>query len=236
MDQLQIFVSHSSRDKSFTDALVNSLRDAGADVWYDEHNLGTGQLLEEIQRELRARPIFIAILSVSSFTSSWVTRECTWAFQLYDREPSRTILPIVATPIRRAAFDGMLFLESFKRIAAPGDLPYPRAEAIDRTLSLLGLSSRLERQQADVMDVSGLITEGHSLIMRELAAQALLVLDQSIELSPANADAWGARRSILESGTCTRCSHGLGMHCYSRSVERRSVGQYGYAPCCTWTT
>ena len=33
-----------------------ALRDAGADVWYDEHNLTSGQLMELVQRELSLRP------------------------------------------------------------------------------------------------------------------------------------------------------------------------------------
>ena len=196
MDQLRIFVSHSSRDKLFADALVKTLREAGADVWYDEHNLGTGQLLEEIQRELRARPIFIVILSVSSFVSPWVTRECTWAFQLCDREPSRIILPVVATPIRRVAFDGMLFLESFKRIAGPGDMPYPRAEAIDRTLGLLGLSPQSGSQHVSVTDVSQHLSEANSLKVQGLNEQSLSLLDRAIELAPTNFSAWEERGGI----------------------------------------
>jgi predicted esterase len=35
--QMRIFVSHSHKDHEFCRALVNALREAGADVWYDEH-------------------------------------------------------------------------------------------------------------------------------------------------------------------------------------------------------
>lgn len=195
MDQLRIFVSHSSRDKTFADALVKALRDAGADVWYDEHNLGTGQLLEEIQRELRARSVFIVILSVSAFASPWVTRECTWAFQLYDRDPSRTMLPIVATPVRRADFDNMLFLESFKRIAAPGDLPYSRSETINRTLGLIGLHTHSLEESSAVMDVSTLISEARILMTQRSNEQAIPLLDRAIELAPTSVEAWSERGS-----------------------------------------
>jgi hypothetical protein len=53
--QLKVFVSHSGLDKAICDQVVGALRDAGADVWYDEHNLGAGQLLEEILREKACR-------------------------------------------------------------------------------------------------------------------------------------------------------------------------------------
>ena len=55
MATLEIFVSHSHEDDAFCRLLVDALRHAGADVWYDEHNLVSGQLLDVIEHELRAR-------------------------------------------------------------------------------------------------------------------------------------------------------------------------------------
>ena len=53
---LRVFVSHSHEDDAFCQPVVTALRDAGADVWYDEHNLGSGNLMDVIMRELdRAR-------------------------------------------------------------------------------------------------------------------------------------------------------------------------------------
>ena len=52
MSQMRIFLSHSSADKDYCHAIVAALRSADADVWYDDHHLGTGQLLDEITREL----------------------------------------------------------------------------------------------------------------------------------------------------------------------------------------
>jgi TIR domain len=105
MSQMRIFVSHTNTDNHFCDAIVKSLTDAGADVWYDEQNMGAGHLLDVIQRELRARSVFIVILSKAAFTSKWVTRECQWAFHLYDHEPDRVILPITAEPIESSDID-----------------------------------------------------------------------------------------------------------------------------------
>ena len=58
---LPIFVSHSHEDGAFCQALVTALRGAGADVWYDEQNMGSGLLMSVIQSELgvsdgRVRP------------------------------------------------------------------------------------------------------------------------------------------------------------------------------------
>jgi hypothetical protein len=38
-NQMRIFVSHSHKDDAACHARVAALRDASADVWYDEHNL-----------------------------------------------------------------------------------------------------------------------------------------------------------------------------------------------------
>lgn len=140
MNQPRIFVSHSHDDNAFCDALVKSLRRAGADVWYDEHNLGAGHLLNEIQRELLSRPTFLVILSKAAFRSAWVLRECQWAYRLYMREPNRIILPITAQAIEEMDFNTWLFLEDFKRIEAPGYKPLPQTEAIAKTLHALVLT------------------------------------------------------------------------------------------------
>ncbi|MBA2680946.1 MAG: toll/interleukin-1 receptor domain-containing protein, partial [Ktedonobacteraceae bacterium] len=119
MATMQIFVSHSHSDSAFCHSLVDALRNAGADVWYDEHNLGSGQLMEVVQRELDRRPVFIVILSPAAFASRWVRRETGWAYELFDRDPTRILLPITAVPIERTAFSGQsgwLFLHDFKRI------------------------------------------------------------------------------------------------------------------------
>jgi hypothetical protein len=37
MAEMQVFVSHTSEDDVFCRGIVTALRDAGADVWYNEH-------------------------------------------------------------------------------------------------------------------------------------------------------------------------------------------------------
>lgn len=82
MAQMKVFVSHSSTDNSFCQALVHALRDAGADVWFDQENLGPVRLLDAIMAELDDRPVFIVVLSPAAFASEWVRQECKWAWQL----------------------------------------------------------------------------------------------------------------------------------------------------------
>src|SRR5262249_35105008 len=78
--KMKIFVSHSHKDAAACHALVAALRGAGADVWYDEHNMTAGRLGPIIERELGARPVFILVLSPTALASSWVEDEARWAY------------------------------------------------------------------------------------------------------------------------------------------------------------
>ena len=46
--RMMVFVSHAHEDDAFCRAVVEGLRGAAADVWYDEHNRGSGQLMAVI--------------------------------------------------------------------------------------------------------------------------------------------------------------------------------------------
>jgi formylglycine-generating enzyme required for sulfatase activity len=78
----RVFVSHSHSDNEFCRRLVADLRAAGADVWYDEHNLGWGELRREIERQMPTRPYFVVILSPDAVQSDWVNREIDGALDL----------------------------------------------------------------------------------------------------------------------------------------------------------
>jgi tetratricopeptide (TPR) repeat protein len=196
MAQMRILVSHSSTDKPACDAFVGALRGAGADVWYDEHNLGAGQLMDEIQRELHARPVFVVLLSPSALASKWVQRECKWAYTLADADPGRIILPVVVAAIDpKELLAAMLFLSDFKRVEGPHNTPYPQAEAIERTLRLLELTPAgkpaapvAAPQPAENLD--DLLTKGRALSTQKKYAEALPFFERATQLDPRSFDAW----------------------------------------------
>jgi tetratricopeptide (TPR) repeat protein len=191
---MKVFVSHSSADKAVCDALVAALRGAGADVWYDEHNLGAGVLRDEIMRELAARPVVVIILSKAAFASQWVRDECEWAYNLYRRKPERLILPVVAGTYDPDDFDKLMYLESMKRIEGPGNSPYPVDEIIARTLKLLALTPARQRpvevapQPAESLD--DLLGQGKALSSQEKHAEALPFFQRATEIDPNSFDAW----------------------------------------------
>lgn len=186
MQQLRIFVSHSSADNTFCEALVQALRTAGADVWYDQQNIGTGQLTETITQELRSRTVFVLVLSKAAFASPWVHSECQWAFNLHQREPTRVILPVVAQAIAPSDFDAMLYMEGFKRVEGPGNVPYPPYQAIQEVLQLLQLPTDASQMSA----TERLIVQGAMLIDEKRYAEAVAVFTQASRESPDNAVVW----------------------------------------------
>jgi tetratricopeptide (TPR) repeat protein len=182
-------------DKAACDALVAALRRPGADVWYDEHNLGAGQLLEGIQREVQVRPIFIMLLSEAAFGSQWVRRETTWTFNLHTREPNRLILPVTIGQIEPSDFNGpWLFLEDLKRVEAPGLKPYALTEAAERTLRLLELTPSGARSAPAAPQpsesASDLLAKGKALSAQKKYGESIPFFECATQLDPSSFDAW----------------------------------------------
>lgn len=177
MAVIKIFVSHSHADDDFCHEYVSLLRKAGADVWYDEHNLGTGELHEVIPRELGNRPVFIVILSKAAFRSSWVKDETKWAYNLFKRQPSRIIMPVTAQTISQRDFNEWLFLEDFKRIEKPGFEPYTPRIAAQRTIKALSIDGSAPSHGTQHLAIAGtdeeIITHGKALQAQERLSEAL---------------------------------------------------------------
>lgn len=197
MSQMRIFVSHCSQDKTFTDALVHALKNAGADVWYDEHNLGAGELLDTLLRELDERTIFIVVLSQAALASEWVLDECKWAFSLRRLDRTRLILPVVAEKIEETDFRGKwLFLAGFTRAEAKSGDNYPSmAEVISKALGFLGLDSKRDTQSEDV--VNFLVANGQARLSVNEHDRALSFFDCATQLMPRNFDAWFGKGTAL---------------------------------------
>ena len=201
MATMQVFLSHSSADKVVAERVVIALRGAGADVWFDEHNLGATQLLDEIMRQLRARPVFVVLLSKAAFASDWVKRECKWAFNIQMRDPSHIILPIVISAIDPNDFDDLLYLEDFKRVEGPHNTPYPEAEMLERTLRLLALTptgqpaAPVAPQPSESVD--DLLTQGRALTAQKRWAEALPFFERATDRAPSNAFAWFCKGNAL---------------------------------------
>lgn len=172
--------------------LVQGLGQAGADVWYDEHNMGSGRLGPTIERELRERPIFVVILSPAALRSQWVEDEARWAYGLWRKTPSRHILPVTAATVSEDAI--WLFLQDFKRVEAPGAQPFLPDEAVQRTLGALALTPAGEvpapTAPESAVSVEGLVAGGRAFSDQGRYVEALAFYERATQLAPDHVGAW----------------------------------------------
>ena len=201
---LSIFISHSHEDTAFCQALTTALRGAGADVWYDERDLGADSPMDVIQQELERREIFIVLLSRHAFASRQIRRETVLAYELTDHDPTRMLLPVTVGDIQQSDFDpgtSWLFLADFKRIEASGYQPYPVAEAIGRVLDALPLAPTREATTANTPQptesVNSLILHGMMLLRQGNRLDALARFERATQLDPNSFSAWGNVGYIL---------------------------------------
>lgn len=217
MARMQVFVSHSHEDDAFCRAIVVGLRDAGADVWYDEHNMGSGRLGPTIERELRCRPVFVVVLSPDALASEWVEDEARWAYGLYRTDRSRVILPVTARAITEG--DIWLFLQDFKRIEASGYQPYAAAEAVRRLLQTLDLTPADEAPTLFASEMhdseDDLLEQGKAAIRRGQFANAALCFELATRLNSSSFLAW------FNLGHSIRMSQGLNVE--ARTALERAL-------------
>jgi hypothetical protein len=92
---IKLFVSHASEDKTgFVDPLVEALKMAGYDVWYDKFELTIGDsLLQKIGQGLKECDYGVVVLSPDFFRKKWTQAELDGLFALETTE-RKVILPI----------------------------------------------------------------------------------------------------------------------------------------------
>ncbi|HET8907947.1 MAG TPA: toll/interleukin-1 receptor domain-containing protein, partial [Ktedonobacterales bacterium] len=131
---LRVFVSHSDQDNAFCHSLVQALRHAGADVWYEEHNDRHSARRRELtlMREVYGRPVFLVVLSTAACASASVQQECTRAYNHYLYWPTRVLLPVVGAPYQPGDVKALGRLAGQMRIETPDHQPLPPDEAARR--------------------------------------------------------------------------------------------------------
>lgn len=150
MSQTMVFVSHAHEDNTWCREFVHGLRQASADVWFDEQNLGYGRLMDAIERELIQRRIFLVVLSPAAIGSPWVRREVHAAIGLHDAEPERIMLPIMAQPC-----EVPLLWREYRWLSGQDDAGLSPADAVREVVRTLGigLAARGQGQSWDEASV-----------------------------------------------------------------------------------
>lgn len=79
---VEVFLSHSVKDKRFLKRFSRVLHDHGVRVWFSEHGIrGAAKWHDEIGAALERCDWMVVILSSSSVASRWVKREVTYAVE-----------------------------------------------------------------------------------------------------------------------------------------------------------
>lgn len=111
--KVEVFLSHSSRDRRFILKLAGFLRSHGIDAWYAEHHItGAQDWHDAIGRALKRVTHLAVVLSPNSVRSTWVYRELVYA--LVRRRFDGRIIPILhrTCDVERLSWA----LESFQQI------------------------------------------------------------------------------------------------------------------------
>ncbi len=95
-NKLQVFLCHSSGDKTAVRKLYQQLKNDGFQPWLDEENLLPGQDWElEIEKAVESADIILVCLSQSSVTKvGYVQKEIKFALDIADRQPEGSIFII----------------------------------------------------------------------------------------------------------------------------------------------
>lgn len=189
-DPLRIFVSHAHEDNVWCRTFVHLLHHAGADVWYDEQNFGHGVIVDEIERELKARPIFIVVLSPTSVLKPWVRREVEAAMSLRDNDAERVILPVAAKMA-----EVPLLWRGYKQVSGPHGAGLTAAQAARRVVDALAAKAPVRQKMVslpvDMPVTAGFaLAHGIGLLAQGRTERALAAFEWAHALDPQWSMAW----------------------------------------------
>lgn len=94
---VQVFISHSSKDRAFTKRLAGLFGERGIRYWYSAtHIAGAKQWHDEIGQALTRCTWFLVVLTPHAVRSAWVKRELLFA--LNDVRYNEKIIPLLRRP------------------------------------------------------------------------------------------------------------------------------------------
>jgi hypothetical protein len=110
-----IFISYSHDDSKFVDKLYEELKESGASVWLDRHDLLAGPLEKQIVRALRIQDIVIIVLSKNSIESDWVENELEMARKKEKDEGREVLCPIALDDSWKKKVEGDVLWRQLKK-------------------------------------------------------------------------------------------------------------------------
>jgi hypothetical protein len=73
-EPVKVFVSYASTDRAFAERLVNDLKGAGAEVWWDVSGIDEGDFLDKINEALQHCQWLVFVLTPYALESKWVKK------------------------------------------------------------------------------------------------------------------------------------------------------------------
>jgi Flp pilus assembly protein TadD len=189
-----IFISHADEDDDWVRAFGEALQQAGANVWPSEQPWGEQLREEELERELRARPIFILVLSPVAVGDRRIQFELDMATRLHKWSPERVGLLVTAKPAEiPPSWEGL------QRITAPAGSDLGASEAARRVIYSLGVAPAEAPAAAPppVETAIEAITRGNGLYAEQRFGEALGAYERATALEPENALYWKAKANAL---------------------------------------
>ncbi len=93
---MQIFISHSTKDQSAAEAIVEKLRLHYLNTWYAPRTIGAGYFEPQIREGLELCHWFVVLLSPAALSSDWVQREVQLAMEMPHLKGK--VLPVLMEP------------------------------------------------------------------------------------------------------------------------------------------
>ena len=184
--QIQIVIIYSPQETAARDALAAALRQAGADVWYEEVSRAKDQALAAFRREVRRRAVVLALLTREALAVERIQRQMALIHEFYQREPQRLLLAFSSEQITAIDINNRLFVRDYRQIDIASLRP---ADVTERALQLLTLSAaRAVAQAADTLE--DVVTRGKALLARQAYEEALREFQRAVQLEAASFIAW----------------------------------------------
>jgi tetratricopeptide (TPR) repeat protein len=181
MAQPRVFVSHSHKDDAFTGQMVADLRAAGADVWVEVANMGSGDFQKRINEALSRCDWVVVVLTQDALNSPWVEQEVNAAIRLKHQGQIRDVLPI------RAGLVDLKTLPPLWGVFNVFDATRDYAGACTEVLRTLGLPAAVAQHMESAAD---LVARGTEFQGRGMHAAALRFFDRALARDPNCTDAW----------------------------------------------
>lgn len=202
MAPLRVFLCFAQEDSALAHKLAQQMHQAGADIWLTDLAAAPPEV---VRREFYVRPVFVLLLSKAALAFTPAQQVTQAVVKLFEQNPTRLILPVLAETLDRSALDQWSFLSAFRRLEAEPYAALPEEEMIRQVLEALALTP----PSTPIAEWSPerLIEHGKALQAQWRMADALGLFASATQRAPDSFDAWFNLSEAL--GSRSRCVEAL---------------------------